>query len=311
VLQAFGQTSATHTIAAFAGLMAFPLAMPTHDAEPSVVVERKTEANVGVHSAADAPTISCLATTLCEVKDRVRWRTPAWKPAFCEQIANAVLDSSKRHALSPSLILAVMINESDMNEKAFRTTLKGGRVYAKDGGLMGIRCIVDSHNHCVNGNVRGMPWADVMDPVTNIDIGARELAHWRNGGGITNVTVRTRDSDGVLRTKQKHVPCTHKTHAYWAHYNHGPRYIDRGPARHYPHRIAVLYYALAKAMNMSTNELTSMRLTITDPGKRPRTADRPVEARYLKLCQTIRGVGPVCSDRSTAQLHDDGPKAGN
>ena len=305
MLQAFGQTSVTHAIAAFAGLMAFPLAIPTHDAETGVATEGKTQAKAETKIATGMPSTSCLATTLCEVKDRVRWRTPAWKPAFCEQIANAVLDSSKRHAVSPSLILAVMINESDMNEKAFRTTLKGGKVYAKDGGLMGIRCIVDKQGHCVNGNVRGLAWSEVMDPVTNIDIGARELAHWRNGGGITNVTIRSRDSDGVMRTKQKHVPCTHKTHAYWAHYNHGPRYIDRGPARHYPHRIAVLYYALARTMNMDTSELTSMRLTITDPGKRPRTADRPVEARYLKLCQAIRGIGPVCADRSTAQLHDD------
>jgi hypothetical protein len=136
------------------------------------------------------------------VKDRVRWRTSAWKQEYCQQIANAVLDSSKRHAVSPSLILAVMLNESDMNEKAFRTTLKAGKLYAKDGGLMGIRCIVDKHGHCVNGNVRGMAWSEVMDPVTNIDIGARELAHWRNGGGITDVTIRLRDSDGVLRTIQ-------------------------------------------------------------------------------------------------------------
>jgi len=307
VLQAFGQTSVTHTIAAFAGLMAFPLAIPTHDAETGAATEGKTQAKAETKIATGMPSASCLATTICEVKDRVRWRTSAWKPAFCAQIANAVLDSSKRHAISPSLVLAVMINESDMNEKAFRTTLKGGKVYAKDGGLMGIRCIVDKQGHCVNGNVRGLAWSEVMDPVTNIDIGARELAHWRTGGGITNVTIRSRDSDGVMRTKQKHVPCTHKTHAYWAHYNHGPRYIDRGPARHYPHRIAVLYYALARTMNMDTTELTSMRLTITDPGKRPRTADRPVEARYLKLCQAIRGVGPVCADRSTAQLHDDRP----
>ena len=305
MLQAFGQTSVTHAIAAFAGLMAIPLAIPTHDAEPGTAVESKTGATTATAPATDAPSASCLATTICEVKDRVRWRTSAWKPEYCKQIANAVLDSSKRHAVSPSLILAVMLNESDMNEKAFRTTLKAGKLYAKDGGLMGIRCIVDKHGHCVNGNVRGMAWSEVMDPVTNIDIGARELAHWRNGGGITDVTIRLRDGDGVLRTKQKHVPCMHKTHAYWAHYNHGPRYIDRGPARHYPHRIAVLYYALARAMNMDTSELTSMRLTITDPGKRPRTADRPVEARYLKLCQAIRGVGPVCADQSTAQLHHD------
>jgi hypothetical protein len=302
VFQSIGQTTVTHAIAAFAGLMAFPLAIPTHDAQPRVVTEvRNKEA-----PAIEMPNATCLATMICEVKDRVRWRTPAWKPAFCERIANAVLDSSKRHAVPASLIIAVMMNESDMNEKAFRTTFKQGHLYAKDGGLMGIRCIVDPKGRCTNGNLHGMVWTDVMDPVTNIDLGARELAHWRDGGGITNVTVRTRDSDGVLRTKQKNVPCMHKTHAYWAHYNHGPRYIDRGPARHYPHRIAVLYYALARAMNIDTTLLTSMRLTITDPGKRPRTADRPIEARYQKLCQAIRGVGPVCSDRATtAQLRTD------
>ncbi len=299
MFQAFGQPSVTHAIAAFAGLMAFPLAMPTHDAHPGMAEKGKAVAL----AATEMPSLSCLANTICEVKDRVRWRTPAWKPAYCELIANAVLDSSKRYAIPPSLLLAIMINESDMNEKAFRTTLKQGKLYAKDGGLMGIRCIVDKEGRCSNGNVRGMPWREVMDPVTNIDIAARELAHWRDGGGVTAVTVRTRDSDGVLRTKIRQVPCTHKTHAYWAHYNHGPHYIDRGPARHYPHRIAVLYYALARAMNMDTTALTSMRLTVTDPGKRPRTADRPVEARYQKLCQAIRSVGPVCSERSTAELH--------
>jgi hypothetical protein len=214
------------------------------------------------------------------------------------------MDSSKRNGVPPALILAVMINESDMNEKAFRATMKNGRIYAKDGGLMGLRCIVDQRGRCINGGVRGMAWKDVMNPVANIDIGARELSRWRNGG-ITSITVRTRGTDGAVRVKQKHIPCTHKNHAYWAHYNHGPRYIDRGSARHYPHRIAVLYYALSQAMNMDTKALTSMRLTVADPGKRPRTADRPVEMRYRKLCQAIKNVGPVCTDRSTAQLQPE------
>jgi hypothetical protein len=64
-------------------------------------------------------------------------------------------------------------------------------------------------------------------------------------------------------------------------------------------------------MNIDTTSLTSMRLTITDPGKRPRTADHPVEARYQKLCQAIRGVGPVCTERSTAQLLDDRTELGD
>ena len=301
MLPTFGQTTFAHAITAFAGLMAFPLGIPTHEVEPATAEAAKTP----TATATAAPSASCLATTICEVKDRVRWRTPAWKSQFCERVANAVLESSQRYDVPSSLILAVMINESDMNEKSFRTTMKNGSLYAKDGGLMGIRCVVDKRGHCVNGNVRGLLWTDVMDPVKNIDIGARELGHWAHGGGVTNVTVRTRDTDGKLHTKQRQVPCAHRTHAYWAHYNHGPRYIDRGPARHYPHRVAVLYYALARVMNIDTSSLTSMHLTVADPGKRPRTADRPVEARYRKLCEQIRGVGPVCSERSTAQLKPD------
>jgi hypothetical protein len=304
VFPVFGQSSVTNTIAAFAGMMAFPFAIPTQNVHPVMPATHRAEPRPA-KTAPPVPTESCLADTICEVKDRVRWRTPAWKPTYCARIAHAVHESAQRYDIPPSLILAVMINESDMDEKAVRTTMKNGTVYAKDGGLMGIRCIVDKQGRCVNGHVRGINWKEVMDPVTNIDIGARELAHWRDGGGITSVTVRTRDSHGVLRTKQKHIPCSHKTHAYWAHYNHGPHYIDRGPARHYPHRIAVLYYALSRTMNVDTSTLTSMRLTIVDRGKRPRTADRPVEARYQKLCQAIRGVGPVCTERTTAQLAPD------
>jgi hypothetical protein len=301
VFPAFGQNPASQALAAFAGMMAFPLAMPAHDAQREMPHETKA----AVAAATGLPSESCLAATLCEVKDRVRWRTPAWKPAFCEKIAHAVVDSSERFHISPALLVAVMINESDMNEKAFRTTMKGRNVYAKDGGLMGIRCVVDKRGRCMNGNVRGRSFADVMDPVTNIALGARELAHWRDGGGVTSVTIRTRDRDGHLRTKQKIVPCAHRTHAYWAHYNHGPRYIDHGPARHYPHRIAVLYYALARAMNVDASILSSTHLTITDPGRRKRTADRPVEARYQKLCQVIRNVTPDCQEPATAQLHED------
>ncbi len=232
----------------------------------------------------------------------MRWRTPAWKPEFCRKIAHAVLESSQRHQIPPALILAIMINESDMNEKAFRPSVRDGTVYAKDGGLMGIRCIVNQQGLCSNGNVRGLAWKDVMDPVTNIELGTRELARWRDGGGLTKVTTKLRNRDGSIRIKERWVRCEHKTHAYWAHYNHGPRYIDHGRARHYPHRIGVLYFALARAMDADTGEVMRMRLTVVDPGKRPRTADRPVEARYQKLCQAIRDVGSACSGVRTAAL---------
>lgn len=241
------------------------------------------------------PTESCLANTVCEVKRRIRWRTPVWSNEFCQKISHAVLSASRKHDVHPSLILAVMLNESDMNESAFRVSERNGVVYAKDGGLMGIRCIVDKQGRCTNGNVRGLSWKQLMDPLTNIDIGARELSYWRTSG-IVKATVRVRDANGRINVKEKYVPCKHKTHAYWAHYNHGPRYIDSGSPRHYPHRVAVLYFALARAMNLETPELAQPeRITMRDPGRRLRTPDRPIEARYRKLCDQIRAAAGLCS----------------
>jgi len=236
---------------------------------------------------------SCLAQTICSVKERIRWQTPAWTPSQCRKIADAVNASAKRHDLSPTLLLAIMVNESDMNEKSARVYTREGKVYAKDGGLMAIRCLLDDHDHCTNGNVRGLSFKELMDPVTNIELGARELAHWRDGGGITRTTIVKRDSAGHLERVTKDVPCQHKTHAYWAHYNHGPRYIDKGYPRHYPHRIAVLDHAFATVMNVPAPELAG-RITIHDAGKRERTVDRPLEPRYKKLCDQILSGG-TCS----------------
>jgi len=130
--------------------------------------------------------------------------------------------------------------------------------------------------------------------VKNIELGARELAHWRDGGGVTSKTIVKLDGDGHRYKVTKNVPCQHKTHGWWAHYNHGPRYIDKGYARHYPHRIAVLDHAFATVMNAPTPELEAGRITIHDPGKRERTADRPLEPRFKKLCEQIRSSG-TCS----------------
>jgi hypothetical protein len=237
---------------------------------------------------------ACLAQTICSVKERIRWQTPAWTPSQCRKIADAVATSAKRHNLSPTLLLAIMVNESDMNEKSARTYLRNGKVYAKDGGLMAIRCLLDDRDRCTNGNVRGMRFKDLMDPVNNIEAGANELAHWRDGGGVTQKTIVKRDHDGHLQRVTKNVPCQHKTHAWWAHYNHGPRYIEKGYARHYPHRVAVLDHAFASVMNFPAPELTAGRITIHDPGKRERTVDRPLEPRYKKLCEQIRSGG-TCS----------------
>jgi len=239
-------------------------------------------------------TESCLAQTICAVKERIRWQTPAWTPSQCRKIADAVNASAKRHDLSPSLLLAVMVNESDMNEKAARTYTRNGKIYAKDGGLMAIRCMLDEKERCTNGNVRGVAWKDLMTPTTNIELGARELAHWREGGGVTRTTLTKLDASGHRYQVTKDVPCQHKTHGWWAHYNHGPRYIDKGYPRHYPHRIAVLDHAFATVMNTPAPELEAGRITIHDAGKRERTVDRPLEPRYKKLYEQILSSG-TCS----------------
>ncbi len=298
-------------VAAVAGLFAFPIQTPI--AGVNAGDNGKTGALTGALTS-DAPADpappappsiqlgtddSCLARTICAVKERIRWQTPAWTPSQCRRIAGAVSASAKKYNISPTLILAVAINESDLNEKSSRVYLHGDQIYAKDSGLMAIRCLLDKSEHCTNGNVRGMAWKDLMDPVTNIDAGARELAYWREGGGVARVTVTKRDGQGHLQKVVKDVPCQHKTHAFWAHYNHGPRYIDKGYPRHYPHRIAVLDHALASIMNTPAPELTGARITIHDPGRRERTADRPLEPRYKKLCQQIHdsaSCSPVASN---------------
>jgi hypothetical protein len=301
-------------VAALTGVMTFPLASraadqaaPTPEAASSMSDEGGAAApeeqgpSEDDASSDESPTASgaaagtgeadsCLVKTICSVKQRIRWQTPSWTPTECQRIANAVASSSERHDLSPTLLLAIMINESDMNEKAFRLSLRAGKVYAKDGGLMAIRCVVDRKDHCVNGNVRGMSWKDIMDPVTNIEVGARELAYWRDGGGVARTTVHRRDSLGHVREVTKDGPCHHLTHAWWAHYNHGPRYIDKGYPRHYPHRVAVLDHALATVMNLDAPEL-KQRITIHDPGKRERTPDRPLEHRFKKLYNQILSSG--------------------
>lgn len=242
------------------------------------------------HAMSALPDAACLARTICAIKDKIRWQTPSWNEQKCQEIGRAVLSSAKRHNLSPTLLLAVMINESDLNEKASRPTMHENKLYAKDSGLMGLRCVFDKKGRCVNGNMRGTAWTQLMDPATNIEMGAKELAYWRDGGATTNLVVKVRDCNGHLRPVLRKVPCRHKDHAYWAHYNHGPRYINEGYPRHYPQRVAVLDHALATVLSVDAPELAVKRITVHDVGKRDRTADRPVEPRYKKLCTQIQSV---------------------
>jgi hypothetical protein len=301
-LLTFAHTVPRRALTVLAGAIAVPAAVPLPAASlavaPLTAAAPASLRPAPVGAASPFRSDECLASTICSVKAQVRWHTPAWSPQFCRDIAAQVAEAAKKYDLSPTLILAVMLNESDLDENAARVTMRGDRVYAKDSGLMGIRCVLSRGGRCVNGHVRGMSWQTLMDPLTNIDVGAHMLARWRRDG-VSRVTVRVRDGSGHLVVREKKVRCQHKTHAFWAHYNHGPVYIDHGPARHYPHRVAVLDYALARALAVEAPELEA-RITIRDPGQRARTADRPVEPRFRKLCAQIQEVSGFCTRVATS-----------
>jgi Transglycosylase SLT domain len=231
----------------------------------------------------------CLASTICKLKERIRYGRDPWSPELCATIAKGMIESAEKYDLHPALLLAVAITESDLDDKADRTTRKNGEIFARDGGLMGLRCLINDKGHCTNSLVKGMHWKDLLDPLTNIATGAQMLVHYRDGGAIEPESSRAnRKSNRKVHFRQ----CRHRTHAYWAHYNHGPLYKPTGYARHYPHRVAVLYHALVRALNASVpDELTATNLTVADPGKRVRTADRPVEDRYKSLTEHILEAG--------------------
>src|SRR4029077_8563049 len=160
----------------------------------------------------------------------------------------SILSSSKAHGINPYLLLGTLVNESELDEKAMRVTTDGtGKVVAKDGGLGGVDCVLGKEGqHCINGLVRGKSWKELMDPAANIEATAAELAYFKDGGAGSWQTVKVRDKHGRLRPQRRMVPCRHKNHAWWVHFNHGEHYIDHGPARHYGHRVGVLYAALLR-----------------------------------------------------------------
>lgn len=274
---------------------------------PFVEKNRSSESHPNEPASAElteafGPAEACLASAVCAIKERIRWRTPAWTPGFCEEVAHTVLTQAQKYRLPPLLLVAIMINESTMNENAVRITTKDGSVYAKDGGLMGIRCVVDKQGRCKNGDLRGMSWAEVVEPTTNIAIAARQLAYWRDFGGVTARKTLVRDGDGVLRARTRLIHCTHEDHAFWAHYNHGVRYIDHGPASSYPRRVGSLYHALSHALSMDMDRRTLPQLGLphASPGRYAWISDRRDGERQHSLCRTIMDVGPVCKQSGTA-----------
>jgi len=241
---------------------------------------------------------ACLAQALCSLKGRIARRKP-WAPALCQAVARGVTESAARHGLSPALLLAVMIQESDLDEQAARLSRSRGAI-AKDSGLMGIRCVLDARGRCTNGLVRGMSWREVMDPLTNIELGARYLAHYRDGAGRSRITVRVRQPDGSFQLVNRNVPCRHQDHAYWAHYNHGTRYIAHGQARFYPRHVAALYTALGESLGLDTSELPRLAVGARKPASAD--VDMGPGRRSRELCAAVHSARPACAAPEIALL---------
>ncbi len=184
-----------------------------------------------------------------------------------------------------------MINESDLDDAIVTQYRRHGAVYAEDVGLMGIRCVFDARNRCQNGLVRGLARRSIRNLHANIELGARYLAMERDKGGVERRRVLERNAQGQTTVRTKLVRCQHRGHAYWAHYNHGSFYISRGPARHYPHRVAVLYYALVAGLGLPDEPALYRQTTVVDRGRRARTIDRPVEPRFRVLVAKIERAG--------------------
>jgi hypothetical protein len=102
------------------------------------------------------------AAQVCQVQNALRWQRPAWSAQRCCDVAAALSILPEKAEL-----LAVMANESNMNEKAIRWA--GPRTC--DVGATGIRCILGDNGKCTNGAARGYTVAQLQDPLVNVRVG--------------------------------------------------------------------------------------------------------------------------------------------
>jgi soluble lytic murein transglycosylase-like protein len=206
----------------------------------------------------------CFVKTMCEIKERVRWKTPKWNAEKCTRVANAFVASGQRHNLEPEFLASVSLNESDFNDESTRVSINKQGDEVVDSGLMAIRCVKDSKGRCKNGYVKGMTVKKLLVIETNIEIGAKILASTR---------------------QDKY--CKHLNHPWWAHYNWGPRTLDKGPARHYGHRVGVVYFAYAYALGKKPIELAKIKFVQDPRPAKPRTADKPIGIREKVLVAKV------------------------
>jgi len=120
--------------------------------------------------AAPSPSVNTVSGDMvCRVQHAIRHRNPAWSIDTCARVAEAA-----NATFDPYLVMAVAVNESDLQELAFRKARRG--VY--DTGLMGIRCRLD-RGQCTNWPVRGRRLEELLDPVVSIQAGEQLLRRKR------------------------------------------------------------------------------------------------------------------------------------
>jgi Transglycosylase SLT domain len=108
---------------------------------------------------------------VCRVQHAILWQEPPWTARECEARAFDFAGAADHWDLSPAVLFAIAINESDLRTKVARPD-RG----ALDLGLMAVRCRLGPDGRCTNKPVKEMTPAQVMRPAVNIEKGAEILA---------------------------------------------------------------------------------------------------------------------------------------
>ena len=116
---------------------------------------------------------------VCAVQHVIRWKDEPWTDRECEVQAQAFTASGQRWGFNPLQLLAMDIIESDMRPNVQRED-RG----ALDVGEMAVRCKLGPDGKCTNRPVKGLTPAQLMDPATNIDMGARILRELHGGSTL-------------------------------------------------------------------------------------------------------------------------------
>ena len=118
----------------------------------------------GLECPAKADTGSVDAAHLCAVNHALRGK---WSPKMCERVADALNETP-----DPVMFAAMAVNESDLREGVVAEPKPG----VLDIGLLGVRCILDKRDRCMNAPVIGRHWTELANPEKNIHAAAVVLA---------------------------------------------------------------------------------------------------------------------------------------